>query len=122
MEQIRGLGLVQWKKLLQVRLLMKPLMFKKNILSFRERCMDLVSFDTADEYRHFAKIMFRGNIVIVIAIVIVSMLILRMINCTCIRRHLFFVYICRIILCFVSWFTVTHSKFRDHNNNALPNS
>ena len=29
MEQIRGLGLVQWKKLLQVRLLMKPLMFKK---------------------------------------------------------------------------------------------
>ena len=28
--------------------------------------MDLVSFETADEYRHFAKIMFRGNIVIVI--------------------------------------------------------
>jgi len=28
----------------------------------RERCMDLVSFETADEYRHFAKIMFRDNI------------------------------------------------------------
>ena len=26
----------------------------------RERCMDLVSFETADEYRHFAKMMFRG--------------------------------------------------------------
>ena len=40
--------------------------------------MDLVSFETPDEYRHFAKIMFRGNIVLVI----VGMLILRMINCT----------------------------------------
>ena len=27
----------------------------------RERCMDLVSFETPDEYRHFAKIMFRGE-------------------------------------------------------------
>jgi len=28
----------------------------------RERCMDLASFETADEYRHFAKIMYRDNI------------------------------------------------------------
>jgi len=28
----------------------------------RERCMDLVSFETADEYRHFAKIMHKDNI------------------------------------------------------------
>ena len=27
----------------------------------RERCMDLASFETAEEYRHFAKIMYRGG-------------------------------------------------------------
>ena len=31
--------------------------------------MDLVSFDSSDEYRHFAKIMYRGNNVKVIVIV-----------------------------------------------------
>jgi len=28
----------------------------------RERCMDLVSFETPDEYRHFAKIMYKDNV------------------------------------------------------------
>lgn len=28
----------------------------------RERCMDLVSFETPEEYRHFAKIMFKDNV------------------------------------------------------------
>ena len=106
--------MVQWKKLLQV-IPFREGNFKPQIcnLSFRERCMDLVSFETADEYRHFAKIMFRGNIVIVI----VSMLILRMINCTC----TICTFICLHIFCFVALFTVTHSEVLDHNSNELPN-